>query len=120
MLKTLGTALPRKGRPAVIEHCDLAVLLVPSGKRIYAERHSGTGQVGFQPHSSNADTLSINEVVLPNDITAIGFEIQLGMNLVSGKPAGNAVFASTAYKAVLTKHYRGNCQHQAPANRNYL
>ena len=117
MLKTAAPSLPDEGRTAILEPGHPDIFLVASGQLVDSKNSKRTGKIAGNAPGAYPETVAIGHIILPDQITAVGPDGDLGENLVARQWAGDRIFFPLGSIRVLRHNSRGDSRQKRQENK---
>ena len=83
LIQALHAALPDEGRSTAWQQSHPRVFLIIGPLHIDPERTARSGKRGVQLHRAHAPAITVGDIILPDDKTAIGVHRHVRMNLIT-------------------------------------
>ena len=115
--QTADPALPDKRSAAIFEHGHARVFLIARGLFVYSKNAEQPGQIAGDSPGADSETVSVRNVVLPDQKATIRSESDLGKHLVARQRPGDGILSSLRRIRVLRQNSRSNSSKQDPKNK---
>src|SRR5688500_9287831 len=108
-----GIALPDDACAPIIEHGDVRSLLISDDLGVDAKAGQAGGEAVIELARADTKALAIGSIVVPNDVTAVGFDGNARKYLVSWRCAREGVFAPQGGGKLREHAGAGKCRREA-------